>query len=542
MPRLSRCVLLFILIVCCSASYASAQSFTYARQAGGMNGDAATRVAVDRFENSYVLGEFAGDVTFDNITIHGSAAWNIFVAKYDALGHVMWARTIIEAPDAYANAIGVDPTGNIYISGEFLTSAKIGDSTYQTVGGSDIYLVKLTNAGDLLWTRTPGGVGLGNYGQDVVTSLVTDALGNIYLTGTYNQDAKFGSIQLNSFNTSELFVAKYDPSGTALWATSGGEYGISHVGLAIALDSANNMYISGSFFGRLALGSDTCDAIDAEQKMFIAKLDQTGKFVWGKKVGSGGYYGAANDIAIDKFGDLITAGFFRAGITLNGTDYHHDFGYRYAVMVLKYDTAGNFRWVTRTDGGEQNSHVNRVATDGFGNIFLSGGFQYSTSFGTITPPASNDHLTAFIAKLNTAGKFLYVKPVVAQGGSSCRGLALTTYGACIAAGSFDTTASFDAIMLQSAGGSDVFFARIDNNIESVQETKLTEAPLFYPSPVFDQLHLVKDAKGEIRVMNLMGETILTSRNSNDLDLRNLPNGTYFLSVGERLQKFVKLKY
>jgi len=522
-----------------------AQSYVFATHAGGPGNDYGTRVAVDKEDNIYVFGEFFGDATFDSITLHGAGTWNVFVAKYDPHGHVVWARMAGAAngaqSDILANGLAVDAAGNLFITGWFMSAARFGDSTYQCKGSTDIYLAKLNNTGHLLWMRQAGGVGQGTYGQDVAAGLALDAEGSCYIVGSYNTDAKFGDISLSSPNINEVFVAKYDSTGQALWATSGGAYSSSHLGMGIAVDGSGNSFITGSFFNKLSLGADTLDAIDAEKKMFAAKLDPKGVFVWAKKVGTGGYYGTSEHIAVDNKGNIFLAGYFRSSIQIGGNDFSYDFGYHYATLITKYDTAGTVKWVRRTEGANHQATSKQLAVDDQDNVYITGALSNATSFGSITTPTANSQSVAFISKLDSSGTFEFVKTIAAQGMAGGRGIAIMHSGDCVAVGSFDTAATLDSLHLKSAGKSDIYLVRLKGASGIPVEKGVEWQQSIYPNPVRQILRFGPAIyRGEIAIVDLSGSTMLLTTSRGPIDVSGLPPGTYFLNSPNKTSKFVKL--
>jgi hypothetical protein len=91
-----------------------------------------------------------------------------------------------------------------------------------------------------------------------------------------------------------------------------------------------------------------------------------------------------------------------------------------------------------------------------------------------------------------------------------------------------------------------FIALINRSVILNTQEKFADPPLsIYPNPVQDHLHISPSEKiKDLRVRNLMGELILSQNKAEDLDLRGLSPGVYFLEVSltqgqNRTQKFVK---
>jgi hypothetical protein len=128
-----------------------------------------------------------------------------------------------------SQAVTTDHLGNGYITG--FNFPGLHSSTDQ----QDFFVTKFDPEGNVVWTRTQGGPLL-----DQSIELTTDSAGNVYITGiTKNQlgDTQFGS--------GDIFVAKYDPSGTLLWTKQYGT-GLNENGYAIQVDAAGNIFVGGS--------------------------------------------------------------------------------------------------------------------------------------------------------------------------------------------------------------------------------------------------------------------------------------------------------
>jgi hypothetical protein len=532
-------------LLCINISLALSQTWEYARHIGGMNNDYASQVVTDREANSYVIGEFFDTTIIDTATLSVPKRWSVFIAKYNQSGSLIWARVVASGIDStadmYANGLTLDSTGNIYVAGSFFTGGVFSATTLESIGPSDIYLAKLNSEGNLLWVRRAGGVGVGTFGKDEARSIGVDAAGNCYLTGSYNKDAMFDSIALSSTTTVEMFVAKYDADGKALWAITGSSPSFSHLGLAIAVDVSGNSYVTGSFFNTLTLGDYTVDAIDAEQKMFVAKLSPDGSVLWAHKVGTGGYYGAGLSIAIDKGGSSYIAGYFRADIHFSDTSYATSNGLAYAVLVVKYDRDGNLLWATRSDGADESATGRRIALDATGTSFIVGSFSSSITFGSTTLVAQKND--AFIATLNPQGRFVGARQIGGAGNEAGSGVATTSVGNCVVIGTFEDSIHVDTTDLISRGRQDIFLARFREKILTVggDDVQHIERLPFYPNPVRDILILDKSLSHRpIQILSMTGERIFDAGSAERIDVRDLATGLYFLRIGHSYYQFAKI--
>ncbi|HEX3474388.1 MAG TPA: VCBS repeat-containing protein [Kofleriaceae bacterium] len=78
---------------------------------------------------------------------------------------------------------------------------------------SNIFLAKLDRAGQLVWAQRFGGAG-----EDRGRAVAVDNEGNVIITGHFSQTIDLGSGPLTSRAENDILLAKFDGSGTVLWA------------------------------------------------------------------------------------------------------------------------------------------------------------------------------------------------------------------------------------------------------------------------------------------------------------------------------------
>ena len=143
-------------------------------------------------EETYLAGTFEGTVDFDpgvevyELTSNGYR--DIFVAKLDAAGNLLWAKGM--GGELYEDVIAatLDPQGEVLLTGEFSGTVDFdpGMDIYQltTNGSWDFFVQKLSADGDFRWANAAGGPFI-----DRGTAITTDSSGNVYLAGIYSGDA-----------------------------------------------------------------------------------------------------------------------------------------------------------------------------------------------------------------------------------------------------------------------------------------------------------------------------------------------------------------
>lgn len=157
---------------------------------------------------------------------------------------------------------------------------------------------------------------MGGNSDEKGVSIVVDGAGNVYTTGGYSGTTDFdpgvGYYPMSSVNPSlyDIFVSKLDALGNFVWVKSFSGPN-SHQPYAIAIDGANNLYISGVFEGTVDF--DPSAAVfnlittGGSGETFVCKLNNSGNFMWAKNFGGNGYEGS---MALDGSANVYTTGLF----------------------------------------------------------------------------------------------------------------------------------------------------------------------------------------------------------------------------------------
>lgn len=377
------------------AKYDRNGSFIWARKVGGNTYDYGNGIATDKLGNVYVTGLFMGTVSFGSHSITSVGDYEIFVAKYDSNGNTLWAQRGGGTGWDVAHGIAVDKDNNCYITGTFWTNATFGSTSLTGAGNYDIYVAKYDTNGTLIWAKNSGGSG-----DDRAHGISVDALGNSFVTGYYSGTATFGTTTLTSSGGSDIFIAKYDPVGNALWAKKAGG-STNDEGNAIKVMPSADMYVTGYYNGTANFGTTAITSY-GNADAFIAKYDYKGDITWVKSYG-----GSQNDngygVAADTFNNIYVAGsFWGTGqfesisqMSINQDD----------AFIAGIDNMGTTQWVR--NGGSLNPDASTaIAASGYGRCYTTGYFNGSASFGThsISGYSLIDN-SLFVAKLDST--FLY---------------------------------------------------------------------------------------------------------------------------------------
>src|SRR5262249_13237037 len=140
---------------------------------------------------------------------------------------------------------------------------------------------------------------------------------NIVVAGRFEGSSSFGGTTLNSVGgSSDIFLAKYSPSGVHLWSRGYGGTGEEQP-RALSVDGAGTIAVAGSYLGTANVCGGTLANAGAND-VFVAKYDSAGGYLWGRPFGGTGD-DLATGVGLDASGNVIAAGFFHSRITFDGT-------------------------------------------------------------------------------------------------------------------------------------------------------------------------------------------------------------------------------
>lgn len=290
--------------------YDSSGNVVWAKSDGGSGSPSSVDIDVKPNGTFYITGAIQSNtISLGGITLTNNAGMNNFVAKYNNLGNVIWAKSC----GGYVKSIDSDKNDNVYVAG-FFTSPIMSIGTTTLTNNStdgDIFLIKYDALGNVIWAKSAGGSKF-----DGINAIAIDSSSNVYITGVYNSTSiTFGATTLiNANGTSasyagDSFLAKYDANGNVLFAKNISGKGFDD-GIAIKLDKNENIFLLGNS------GSDTLNfgnTIITNVFIYIAKFDVVGNVIWVKHTG---VYTNLNDIgcslALDLNGNAFITGKFRS--------------------------------------------------------------------------------------------------------------------------------------------------------------------------------------------------------------------------------------
>lgn len=292
-------------------------NFIYAKQITSIKDNYASKILYkDGF--LYVIGEYSSTAQFFNsIPKTGVGKRNGFLLKMDVAANILWIKTFEGNINEYVNIedVYIDKNDYIYLCGDFSGSLDLDPgtsiSTVNSNGDNDAFVLKLTSVGDFLWGKSYGGAG-----TDYADRLIIDAIGNIYIGGSFEGTVDFNpGAAINNFLSNgvyDIYILKLSTNGNYNWCKTFGGSAYENF-KQLGIDKNNNLIISGSFQssnidfdpGAGVVIKNCNGGTDA----FLMQLNSAGNFQWLKTIGGIGY-DAITDFTLDSLGKFYITGYF----------------------------------------------------------------------------------------------------------------------------------------------------------------------------------------------------------------------------------------
>ncbi len=342
---------------------------------GGTNYNKGISCAVDSTGNVYLAGFSASTANIASAghqNAYGGGTEDAFLVKFNSTGTRLWASYYGGIGADYGYSCTTDGLGNVYLAGYTSSPSAIASTGHQNTLGSsatDAFLVKFDESGARLWATYYGGVGA-DYGY----ACAVDAANNVYLAGYTSSDSAIaaGGHQ-NTYlgGGGDAFLAKFDESGTRLWATYYAGFG-NDIGYSCAVDGADNVYLAGMTQSISGISSGGHQNIHGGgNDAFLVKFNSAGIRQWGSYYGSPetdyGYF-CATDAADNIY--LMGATLSTTAIAFAGHQNTFGGGIGDAFLV-KFNDAGTRQWGTYY-GGTADDYGYFCAVDGTDQVYLGG--------------------------------------------------------------------------------------------------------------------------------------------------------------------------
>lgn len=513
----------------------------WAKKMGGNLEDVSNDMAADKSGNTYVVGMFKSPTLFVGTTsLNTAGGYDLFIVKYNSNGDVVWAKSAGGADFESARGVYVDASGNVYVTGIFMSSSVTFGTVTLTNSGSSTYemfITKMDSLGNTLWAKSAGGSD-----NDEGIGVTVDAVGSVIVCGAFNSTTMlFDTFALQNNGIADVFVVKYNSAGAVRWAKAAGG-NANDYSRGIGVDAGLNIYCTGFFASDTFIVNNTrilnFNNGSLTQDAFVVKYDSLGNVYWAK--GFGDMYDEEScDIHVKNDGTFFLTGYFYSDSVLFDTfklkNPNAGSGLWSDLFVGKFNAAGTAQWV-KSAGGKHSDGGTGITVDPNDNVFLTGYFTDTTLFGS-TSVISKGGSDMFIAKYDATGN-----PVWAGGAGNTHfdngaAVALDASGDILATGQYrDYMITFGTLQLLNSGITDIYVVKY-GGATGFENTKPQDELVFFPNPTSGKL-MVQAPRAmqqvSVSIVNLMGETVQQFAGLDgqqfQLNVDQLPAGIYLVRV------------
>lgn len=367
-----------------------------------------SQVALDGTGNMVVAGTFEGTINFGGAgdELTSADGEDVFVATLAPDGSHLWSKSFGGAGAQRAQGLDIDVIGNVVLTGSFENAVNFG------AGGDE-----LTSAGatDVFVARLdPDGnhlasVSFGDAAEQDAQAMVVTPCGDLVVVGSFSGTVNFGSAgdELDAGGGQELFIARFLPDGGYLWSMAVGDPVGAESFHSVSADIDGNVLLVGQFAGDLDFGGDTLSS-QGGTDVFVAKLGPGGAHLWSHGYGDGADQGARG-VVIDNQSFILVTGLFDGTINFGAAGDELSSQGGADVFVTKLDSDGTHLWSQRYgDGAEQGGDDMAVAVDWRGSIVIAGGFAGAMDIAgqSLSSAGGQD---VYLAKLGSDGTGLWAQ-------------------------------------------------------------------------------------------------------------------------------------
>lgn len=352
---------------------------------GSSGDDSVTSLALDMSTGNIIvvgstLGNLGSTVNLVGSTVNLGGT-DLFVGRFDSSGARIWLEQFGTSGNDSANAVVIDHSGFIYVSG---TTDGSFDSN-ANLGGTDAFLMKLNSNGTKAWVKQ-----IGSADDDTSNALGVDSSDEIYIAGTtqgrLNGQANSGDNESPAIGYTDIFVAKYDSSGNQQWTVQKGSMSSNTVG-GIAIDSSNHIFVTGSTSGSL-----DDNPYSGSTNGYLMSFSSSGSIRFIRQFsGSGAVMGSA--ISVDAQNVLYVTG-SAVGNLVNLTNAGNS-----DVFLKAFDSSGVSQW-TQLVGTSSDDSGLAVSAGSPSGIFVAGYTRSNQSLDHLNTSQEGPNL---LLKFNSSG-------------------------------------------------------------------------------------------------------------------------------------------
>jgi len=474
---------------------------------------------------------FAGFTSSSNGTILNHGSSDIWLMRLSNAGHIIWQKCL---GGSLRDEIGSNDILKATNDGGFIIGATTYSNDGDVIGGpdssSDCWVIKVDADGTILWQKTFGGSG-----KESINSISqTDDGGYIFVGTTNSPDGDVSGLHVSG-PWGDAWIVKLDNSGNIIWQkTIGGSQ--QEFGNVVFQTTDGNYLVEGS------TGSNDGDIIGqhntsgGSHDVFLAKISAiNGSIIWTKCIG-----GTGNE----QFGTIIgnADGTFMLGVTNGSLD--GDFlglPRNQDYCLLKLNGTGNILW-KKNYGGSSPDLISSVVKAAEGGYLLAGS-SYSDDGDKPVNYSPFNSSDLWFVKVSDSGALQWQKTLGGSGndfGPFVHQCSDTGY----IVNAFTLSDNHDVTM-PSNGYFDIWIFKLDGFPTGIQPMETIPTAKVFPNPTNGSVFITAEenlTNSKLRLTNSLGQTLNCSVRHfghNNIEVAGIPQGIHFLTLqmGHRSQTF-----
>ncbi|MEL6922483.1 MAG: hypothetical protein AAFO94_00430 [Bacteroidota bacterium] len=481
------------------------------QQLGDQFNESIDAIRIDEDGNFYIAGLFFEQITLGDTTLLSRGQSDIYLAKLDSQGQVIWAQRGGSDFADVLEAIQLGPDGQLYCTGSYFVEADFAKAQLKdTRGPKAIFLCKYTPQGNLVWATDLEGSNFKAF-----PTMAIDADANITLAG-YFQDSLFvQDTILSADNGADLALVQFDSSGQRRWlrqVNTTNEYRPA----ALKINTKGELIVAGSYKGVAIFGNDTLRSNTADFDVFVAAFDPEGRARWGRKAG-GVHEDQCTALALDEQNRIYLTGQYFGVMKLSEEISIQTDGFNNNFYLLQYAADGTpFR--ARSLGNPMLDEAGNALLINGSTVYLAGTFRDQLDIDGKNIQGGAGSFDGFVAAFDTTTQLKWIQSIPASN-IVLPELLVQREQSIFVAGSFIGTAGFDAQSLNTDNHFDLFIARLSETLTPVAATVTQSAFQLYPNPTRTQIFIESPINNYwVKLYDPFGKLLLEKRNPVSLSL------------------------
>tara|TARA_B100001287_G_scaffold189690_1_gene160225 strand:+ start:918 stop:2408 length:1491 start_codon:yes stop_codon:yes gene_type:complete len=469
---------------------------------GGSNNEEASDI-IATDDGGYALTGRTSSNDGDVSDNHGGM--DLWVLKLSSLGDIIWQRCYGGSYDEEGESIQQTSDGGYIALGR--TYSNDGDVTSNN-GNGDIWILKIDSTGELEWNKCFGGTDL----ERGYTIKQTSDDGYIFTGLTYSNN---GDVSGNH-GDSDVWVIKISSSGDLEWQKCFGGSGFDRP-QSLTISSDNGFVI----LGETASNDGDVNGHIGGVDFWILKLDQDGILEWEK------CYGGMSDESSEHITQTFDGGYILAGGTYSNDENVTGNNGNEDAFVLKIDPFGDIEW-QKCLGGSNNEKAESIIETDDGYTFTG---RSDSNDGDVS--GNNGDSDMWVLKMDAFGNTEWQKCLGGSNNEKAESIIETDDGYALTG----RTDSNDGDVSGNNGDSDVWVIKLTTSISSVKQKK-DEPIQIYPNPARNLVNIRSGKNQDIEyvISSINGELMAKNKiygNQVSVDLSSFRKGLYVININNQ---------